>query len=71
MRRWFRTWFLGVTIVTALLVLVIATYAWFSSNKKVATVTKGGVILAKKSGKTNITVKAGKKKKVIWVTVKK
>ena len=39
MRRWFRTWFLGVTTVTALLVLVIATYAWFSSNKKVATST--------------------------------
>ena len=42
-----------------------------SSNKKVATVTKGGVILAKKSGKTNITVKAGKKKVTVKVTVAK
>lgn len=39
MKRWFRTWFLGVTTVMALLVLVMATYAWFSTNKKVATST--------------------------------
>lgn len=39
MRRWFRIWFLGVTTVTALLVLVMATYAWFSTNKKVSTST--------------------------------
>ena len=39
MKRWFRTWFLGVTTVMALLVLVMATYAWFSTNKKVSTST--------------------------------
>ncbi len=39
MKRWFRTWFLGVTTVMALFVLVMATYAWFSTNKKVATST--------------------------------
>ena len=39
MKRWFRTWFLGVTTVMALFVLVMATYAWFSTNKKVETST--------------------------------
>ena len=45
-----------------------------SSNKKVATVTKKGIVKAKKAGKANITVrsKANKKKKVvIKVKVKK
>lgn len=41
-----------------------------SSNKKVATVSSKGVILAKKKGKTVITVKSGKKKAVCKVTVK-
>ena len=45
--------------------------SYTSSNKKVATVTKGGVILAKKSGTANITVKAGKKKVTVKVTVAK
>lgn len=41
-----------------------------SSNKKVATVNKKGVITAKKKGTVKITVKSGKKTKVIKVTVK-
>lgn len=42
-----------------------------SSNKKVVTVTKKGVIKAKKAGKATITVKAGKKTAKVKVTVKK
>lgn len=42
-----------------------------SSNKKVATVTSKGVITAKKAGKAKITVKAGKKKYTVTVTVPK
>lgn len=42
-----------------------------SSNKKVATVTSRGVITAKKAGKAKITVKSGKKKAVLTVTVPK
>ena len=42
-----------------------------SSNKKVATVTSRGVITAKKSGTAKITVKSGKKKAVLTVTVPK
>ena len=38
------------------------------ANRKVATVSKKGVITAKKAGKTTITIKVGKK---IKVTVKK
>ena len=41
-----------------------------SSNKKVAAVNKKGVITAKKKGTVKITVKSGKKTKVIKVTVK-
>ena len=44
-----------------------ANYA--SSNKKVATVSKKGVIKAKKPGKAKITIRSGKKKKVVTVTV--
>ena len=40
-----------------------------SSKKKVAKVTKGGVLTAKKKGTCKITVKSGKKKKVIKVNV--
>ncbi len=40
-----------------------------SSNKKVATVSKKGVIKAKKPGKAKITIRSGKKKKVVTVTV--
>ena len=43
------------------------TYA--SSNKKVATVNSKGVIQAKKAGTAKITVKSGKKKIVVTVTV--
>ena len=44
--------------------------SYSSSNKKVATVSKSGVITAKKKGKATITVKAGKKTVKIKVTVK-
>ena len=44
---------------------------YISSNKKVATVSKKGVITAKKAGKTKITVRSGAKKYVITVTVQK
>lgn len=42
-----------------------------TSNKKVAAVSKKGVITAKKAGKAKITVQAGTKKFVVTVTVKK
>lgn len=42
-----------------------------TSNKKVATVAKNGVITAKKAGKVKITVKSGAKKFVLTLTVKK
>ena len=41
-----------------------------SSNKKIVSVTSKGVIKGVKKGKAKITVKAGKKKYVITVTVK-
>lgn len=42
-----------------------------SSNKKIASVSKNGVVTAKKSGKAVITVKSGNKKFAITVTVPK
>ena len=42
-----------------------------SGNSKIAKISKNGKIRAVKNGKTKITIRAGKKKKVIWVTVKK
>ncbi len=42
-----------------------------SSNKKIATVTAKGKVTGKKPGKAKITVKSGKKKVTITVTVKK
>lgn len=42
-----------------------------SSNKKVATVSKNGLITAKKSGTAKITVKSGKKKVTVTVKVAK
>ena len=42
-----------------------------TSNKKIATVTPKGVVKAKKAGKVTITAKAGSKKAVCKVTVKK
>lgn len=42
---------------------------YVSSNKKVATVSKKGVIKAIGKGKCKITVKSGRKKKVIRITV--
>ena len=42
-----------------------------SSNKKVATVSKKGVIAAKKAGKTTITIKYKKKSAKITLTIKK
>ena len=43
---------------------------WFSSNKKIVTVSKSGVIKAKKKGRATITVKSGNKKYNIRITVK-
>lgn len=42
-----------------------------SSNSKIVKVNKKGKLVGKKAGKAKITVKAGKKKTVITVTVKK
>lgn len=42
---------------------------WTSSNKKIATVSKYGIVTAKKAGKTTITAKCGKKKYKCKVTV--
>lgn len=42
-----------------------------SSDKKIVTVTSKGKVTAKKAGTAKITVKSGKKKVVITVTVKK
>lgn len=39
MKRVFRTWFLSVTTLAAILALSAATYAWFTSNRQVATNT--------------------------------
>ena len=44
--------------------------SWKSSNKKIVTVSKSGVIKAKKKGKVTITVKSGNKKYNIKITVK-
>ena len=41
-----------------------------SKNPKVVTVSKNGVLKAKKAGKATITVKAGKKKATVKITVK-
>ncbi|MBC5738905.1 Ig-like domain-containing protein [Blautia sp. 2744] len=43
---------------------------WSASNKKIVTVSKSGVIKAKKKGKVTITVKSGNKKYTIKITVK-
>ena len=43
---------------------------WSTSNKKIVTVSKSGVIKAKKKGKATITVKSGNKKYNIKITVK-
>lgn len=37
MKHGFRTWYLGITIIFALLAFSTATYAWFTSNRKVST----------------------------------
>lgn len=39
MKHAFRTWFLSVTMLAALLALAAATYAWFTSNRAVETST--------------------------------
>ena len=41
------------------------------SNKKVATVSKKGVVKGKKAGKAKITVKSGSKKYTVTVVVTK
>lgn len=45
------------------------TLKWTTSNKKVATVDKFGVVTAKKGGVAKITVQAGKKKATCTITV--
>lgn len=37
MKHSFRAWYLGITIIFALLAFSAATYAWFTSNRKVST----------------------------------
>lgn len=39
MKNVFRTWFLGITTIFAILALSAATYAWFTSNRAVSTST--------------------------------
>ena len=39
MKHAFRTWFLSVTMLAAVLSLAAATYAWFTSNRAVGTST--------------------------------
>lgn len=56
-------------VVTPFTSLQKVTYT--SSNKKVATVTKRGVITAKQAGTAKITIKSGSKKAVVTVTVPK
>ncbi len=56
-------------VVTPFTSLQKVTYT--SSNKKVVTVTKRGVITAKKAGTAKITIKSGSKKAVVTVTVPK
>ena len=46
-------------------------FTYKTSNKKIATISKKGVITAKKPGKAKITVKSGKKSFTVTVTVKK
>ena len=46
-------------------------FTYKSSGKKIATVNSKGVITARKAGKTKITVKSGKKKFTVTVTVTK
>ena len=46
-------------------------FTFKSSNKKIANVSSKGVITAKKAGKAKITVKSGKKKYTVTVTVTK
>ena len=44
---------------------------YISSNKKVATVSKNGVVTAKKAGTAKITVKSGSKKVIVTIMVPK
>ncbi len=44
--------------------------SFFSKDKKIATVSKKGVITAKKKGKVQIVVQKGKKKTIIRITIK-
>ena len=39
MKNVFRSWFLGITTIFALLAFGAATYAWFTSNRAVSTST--------------------------------
>ena len=42
-----------------------------SSNKRVATVSKKGIVKAKKAGNVTITIKNGKKRQIVKITVRK
>ncbi len=57
------------TVLTPVTTTEKVTYT--TSNKKAAVVSKKGKITAKKAGKATITVKCGKKKVAVKVTVKK
>ncbi len=59
-----------ITIGKSSKILVKEKKAKYSSaNKKIATVSKKGLVKGKKTGKTKITVKVGKSKKTVNVTV--
>lgn len=60
-----------LTIKTSIIPLTATDkVSYSSSNKKVASVSAKGVIIAKKKGKAKITVRAGSKKATIMVTVR-
>ncbi len=58
-------------LVTKNFITALDKVTYKSSNKKIVTVSKSGVLKAKKNGKAKITVKCGKKTKKITVTVTK
>ena len=44
--------------------------SFFSKDKKIATVSKKGIITTKKKGKVQIVIQKGKKKTIITLTIK-
>ena len=60
----------GKKVTIKVMATLVAKVTYKSSNKKIATVNKKGVVKArKKAGKVKITVYYGKKKKVCKVIV--